>query len=144
MLQSIFPRRENPLDSLFDSAVSSVMSPYAKGRFTYVRNQIPLDLIDYGDELVLTADLPGYDSSGIQVNLEKDYLKIEVTNGEVSEDKTSGKILIRERIRHPMKRQVKLSEPIDSENAESKYLNGVLEIRLPKSNKSQIKVIPVN
>ena len=85
-----------------------------------------------------------YMEKAISEDLQKDYLKIEVTNGEVSEDKTSGKILIRERIRHPMKRQVKLSEPIDSENAESKYMNGVLEIRLPKSNKSQIIVIPVN
>lgn len=144
MLQSIFPRRENELDSFLDYAVSSGIAPYVKGRFAYVRNPIPLDLIDYGDELVLTADLPGYDSSDLQVNLEKDYLKIEVTNGEVSEDKTSGDMLIKERIRHPMKRQVKLGEPIDSANAESKYLNGVLEIRLPKSNKSQMKVIPVN
>lgn len=144
MLQAIFPRRENTLESFFDSAVSSVIYPYSKDRFSYYRSQIPVDLIDYGDELVLTVDLPGYDASDLQVALEKDYLNIEVTNGEVSENKTSGEILINERMRRSVKRQVKLGEPIDSENAEAKYLNGVLEIRLPKSHKSQIKEIPVH
>ncbi|MDC0035235.1 Hsp20/alpha crystallin family protein [Chloroflexi bacterium] len=144
MLQSMFPIHRNTIDSLFDSTVSAVLSPYPKRGVDSFRNKIPIDLIDNGQELVLIADLPGYNSSDIQVNLERDYLKIEVTNEDVSPKESGDRLLVNERSRASVKRYVKLTEPVDSENAKSKYSDGVLEIQLPKSHKSQIKVIPVN
>ena len=43
-----------------------------------------------------------------------------------------------------MKRAIKLPKPVDSDKAKSSYKDGVLEIVLPKSERTQIKVIPVN
>ncbi len=42
-----------------------------------------------------------------------------------------------------MKRDIKLPKPVYLDRAKSSYKDGVLEIVLPKSEKIQIKVIPV-
>ena len=51
--------------------------------------------------------------------------------------------LLKEWIKSSVKRVVKLPESVDSENAKSSYTKGVLECSLPKTQKSQVKVIPI-
>ena len=87
--------------------------------------------------------MPGVDPSSVDIQLEKDYLKIEVTNELQNSEKSSHKQLLKERVASSLKRVVKLPESVDSENARSSYTKGVLEVILPKSQKSQVKVIPI-
>ena len=70
-------------------------------------------------------------------------LKIEVTNELQNSEKSAHKQLLKERVESSFKRMVKLPESVDSENARSSYRKGVLEVILPKSQKSQVKVIPI-
>lgn len=51
--------------------------------------------------------------------------------------------MLKEWIKSSVKRVVKLPESVDSENAKSSYEKWVLECRLPKTQKSQVKVIPI-
>jgi len=51
--------------------------------------------------------------------------------------------LLKEWIKSSVKRVVKLPESVDSENAKSSYTKGVLEVSLPKTQKSQVKVISI-
>ncbi|MBA39539.1 MAG: hypothetical protein CL894_03210 [Dehalococcoidia bacterium] len=51
--------------------------------------------------------------------------------------------LLKEWIKSSVKRVVKLPESVESENAKSCCTKGVLECRLPKTQKSQVKVIPI-
>ena len=144
MLQLINQSPKNTIDSFFDSAVSSFLNPqYRSSLNSYKSNVLPIDLYDDGDNFIVNADLPGVDLSTVQIQLEKDYLKIEVVNELHDEDKPGPKQLVKERIKSPLKRVVKLPESVDSENAKSSYTKGVLEVVLPKSQKSQVKVIPI-
>ena len=68
---------------------------------------------------------------------------MEVVNNTQNDGKPEPAQLLKERVGSPVKRSVKLPESVDSENSKSSYTNGVLEVILPKSQKSQIKVIPV-
>ena len=104
---------------------------------------LPIELSDDGENFVIKADLPGVDRSSVDIQLEKDYLKIEVTNELQNSEKSAHKQLLKERVASSLKRVVKLPESVDSENAKSSYTKGVLEVILPKSQKSQVKVIPI-
>ena len=144
MLQLINPMQKNTVDSLFDSAITSFFRPeYRRSLNSYDRALLPIDLSDDGENFVIKADLPGVDPSSVDIQLEKDYLKIEVTNELQNSEKSAHKQLLKERVESSLKRMVKLPESVDSENARSSYTKGVLEVILPKSQKSQVKVIPI-
>ena len=144
MLQLINPVQKNTVDSLFDSAITSFFRPeYRRSLNSYDRTFLPIDLSDDGENFVIKADLPGVDPTSVNIQLEKDYLKIEVTNELQNSEKSAHKQLLKERVESSFKRMVKLPESVDSENARSSYTKGVLEVILPKSQKSQVKVIPI-
>ena len=144
MLQLINPMQKNTVDSLFDSAITSFFRPeYRRSLNSYDGTLLPIDLSDDGENFVIKADLPGVEPSSVDIRLEKDYLKIEVTNELQNSEKSAHKQLLKERVESSFKRMVKLPESVDSENARSSYRKGVLEVILPKSQKSQVKVIPI-
>ena len=144
MLQLINPVQKNTVDSLFDSAITSFFRPeYRRSLNSYDGTLLPIDLSDDGENFVIKADLPGVEPSSVDIRLEKDYLKIEVTNELQNSEKSAHKQLLKERVASSLKRVVKLPESVDSENAKSYYTKGVLEVILPKSQKSQVKVIPI-
>ena len=80
MLQLINPVQKNTVDSLFDSAITSFFRPeYRRSLKSYDRTFLPIDLSDDGENFVIKTDLPGVDPTSVNIQLEKDYLKIEVT-----------------------------------------------------------------
>ena len=52
-------------------------------------------------------------------------------------------LLLKVRIKSSLKRVVKLPEFVDSENTKSSYTKEIFEVSLPKTQKSQVKVIPI-
>ena len=52
--------------------------------------------------------------------------------------------LIRERPSGVFKRSIKLPVSVDSNKVSSTYINGVLEIVLPKQDQFRVKEIPIN
>jgi len=145
MLPLLNPANRSAIDSFFDSSLSSFLYPQFKNRtHTLGFSNMIIDLFEDDDNFTLKADLPGVDPSEVQIQLEKDYLEIEVSNKKPVQDEEVTKLLINERLNTRMKRAIKLPKPVDSDKAKSSYKDGVLEIVLPKSERTQIKVIPVN
>ena len=145
MLPLLNPANRSAIDSFFDSSLSSFLYPQFKNRtHTLGFSNMIIDLFEDDDNFTLKADLPGVDPSEVQIQLEKDYLEIEVSNKKPVQDEEVTKLLINERLNTHMKRAIKLLKPVDSDKAKSSYKDGVLEIVLPKSERTQIKVIPVN
>ena len=144
MLQLINPMQKNTVDSFLDSAITSFFRPeYGRSLNSYNRTLLPIDLYDDGENFVIKADIPGVDPSSVDIQLEKDFLKIEIINEPQNEENSGHTRLLKERIESSLKRVVKMPESVDSENAKSSYTKGVLEVILPKSQKSQVKIIPI-
>jgi HSP20 family protein len=144
MLTSMGPGNKSSIDSFFDSTVSSFLYPQFKNRtYEFGFSKMVIDLLEDGDNFTLKADLPGVLPSEMQIQLEKDCLEIEVSNKKPVQDEEAVKLLINERLNTHMKRSIKLPKPVDSDKAKSSYKDGVLEIVLPKSEKTQIKIIPI-
>ena len=95
----------------------------------------PVDLYEVGDELVVTAELPGIQKEQIQIEIQSEYLKVSVKEDileETEEEQTSHNYYRRERSISEASRIIKLPYLINKKTTKASYQNGVLEIRAPK------------
>ncbi|AJF25851.1 Hsp20/alpha crystallin family protein [Haloarcula sp. KBTZ06] len=98
---------------------------------------IPVDVVDEGDAFVVHADLPGYDSDDIDVQLVEDReVTISATSSREQES-TDGQYVQRERRQQSLSRSVRLPEAVDDDETTASYDDGVLTVRLAKVGHSE-------
>lgn len=90
-----------------------------------------IDVADYDDEIVVTADVPGFEKEDIDLTLSERTLTI-TAEREMESESGEGEYLRRERRSSSMRRSVRLPESVDEEGATASYRNGVLTVTLPK------------
>lgn len=93
---------------------------------------VNVDLEDRDDELVLTADLPGFDADDIDVRVTDRTLQLSAEHEETEETEAEeGEYIRRERHRRSVSRRVSLPRSVDTDEIEADYQNGVLTVTLP-------------
>jgi HSP20 family protein len=108
-----------------------------------VSETIRVDVVDDGDAYVVTADLPGFDRSDIEVTLANRRLELSAERETESEEEGPDYVR-RERRRGSLRRTVPLPERVDADGTEATYENGVLTVTLPKHEADSGTDIPVN
>jgi HSP20 family protein len=108
----------------------------------YHRSSIPMEMYETKDDLVIKAELPGFRREDIDISLEGDSLTIKATSKseELPEGATS---YLCERCYGEYSRAVTLPFAVDSGKVEATYENGLLHLRLPKSEEVKPKHIEV-
>ncbi len=104
---------------------------------------MPLDIQEVNDELVVAADLPGFDRDEIDVTIDGNMLSISAEHATESEDEQEGEFIHRERTQRSVKRSVTLPAAVEEEAVSATYKNGVLTVELKKSKKPKGKDIPI-
>ena len=104
---------------------------------------IPLDVVQDGDNLVVTASVPGTSKDDIDVSVDDNVLTIKAETGDSSSKETDG-YLLRERRTGSYYRALRLPETVDFENAESQFKNGVLTIKLPKLESKKARKLEIS
>ena len=99
----------------------------------------PVDIYEEGTELVIIVDLPGFQKKDIHVNISKDILTLRAKRVVEMESYT---IHFSQR---PSRIEKKIPLPYsipEDDNAKSKadYTNGVLKIRIPISNMTNVPI----
>lgn len=114
------------LEELFDR----MSREFGGGAFAGA-GSIAVDVEDRDDDVVVTADLPGYSKDDIDVTLADRTLRIaaESATEEVEDD---ADFLRRERRRTSVERSVRLPAAVEEEDVSATYKNGVLAVTLPK------------
>jgi HSP20 family protein len=92
-----------------------------------------VDLENRAEELVLTADLPGFSKEDIDVRVTDRTLRLEAEHEETSEGDETCEYVRRERRRTSIARSVPLPEAVDVDEISARYTDGVLTVRMPKS-----------
>jgi HSP20 family protein len=90
-----------------------------------------VDVVDDGDAIRITAEIPGVDRSDIHVDLEDEYLVLSGEKRLERRDEEQGAFRV-ERAFGTFQRVIPLPEGVDVERAEATFDNGTLIIRLPK------------
>lgn len=142
-------REETPLsrgfDSIFDDfrrSFDDMMAPFLPAR-TWLPTltqewpvRAPLvDLMDKGDKYVLKAELPGFNKEDVDIEINKDTLKLVAETKTTKEEKTE-EYLHRERTYSTCQRVINFPEEVDPAKVDAKMINGVLEVVAPKKEPS--------
>lgn len=103
-----------------------------------------VDVKETDKEIVVKAELPGIDEQDIEVLLSENALTIKGEKKEEKEEKTKQYHRV-ERAYGAFNRMIPLPGGMDMEKAKSIYKNGILTIKLPKTEtfKSKTKKIPI-
>lgn len=101
-----------------------------------------IELSESKEHYKVKADLPGLNKEDIDISFNEKTLTITGERKEVTEEE--GTNFYKKEINYgSFKKQIFLSEDINSENITASYNNGVLELVIPKSEKTQPRKIVV-
>jgi len=94
------------------------------------------------EELIITAELPGFDPKDIDISIDGDTLTISGSREpeQIGEDDVH---LRRERFAGRFKRTLQLPYKIESDKVDAAFENGVLKITLPRAEADKPKRITV-
>lgn len=101
-----------------------------------------VNVFSQGEHVVVTAELPGLRLEDIDLSITGDVLTL---RGErrLEQDVDEDSCARRERGMGAFVRSIQLPERVTADKAEARYVNGVLEVRIPKSPEAQPKRVAI-
>jgi HSP20 family protein len=101
-----------------------------------------VDVFDTPEAVVVKAQIPGVSKEHIQVDVTEDVLTLK---GEMKEEETKEeKNYYRREFRYgAFARSIPLPATVKGDQATAQLKEGILEIRIPKSDKGKAKQIPI-
>jgi HSP20 family protein len=101
-----------------------------------------LDVAETDSEYKITAELPGMSRDDIDVTLEQGRLTISGTKEEEQKEEKENYVRT-ERSYGSFTRTVPLPATVDEENIEANFKDGVLSLRLPKTEEARGRKVPI-
>lgn len=121
------------MDELFDSFFERGFEPHIFRPFGRFARFPSIDLLDEGKSLVLRAQVPGFLKEDLEALVRDDSVTIIGRHRARGEENREG-YYSREIMESDFQRSLALPVKVKPKEAIAKYLNGMLEIRIPKSN----------
>jgi HSP20 family protein len=101
-----------------------------------------LDVFEEKDEIVVKADLPGMNKDEIEVTVTENVVTIKGEKKKEEEVKEKD-YYRRERSYGSFVRSVELPSEVKSDQIKANFKDGVLEVRMPKTEEAKKKSVPV-
>ena len=102
----------------------------------------PVDFEDKDDEVVVVAEIPGFDENDVQIEVMDNRLILRGQKDLENEERGSNYYRL-ERGVTEFTRVIPLPPGIDADNARAKFKNGLLRVVLPKAEDARAKRIEV-
>ena len=109
---------------------------------TATRGNLALDLFEDGDNMEVTATLPGMNPEDVEIIVQGDVLTIKGEHKQQQERK-QGNYHLRERRVGAFYRAIQLPCPVQPDKAQAEFRNGVLYLTLPKAEETKPKTIRI-
>ena len=103
---------------------------------------MPMDAYRRGDQFFVHFDLPGVDSSSIDLTVEKNVLTVTAERTWHRQD--DDQIVVVERPQGSFSRQLFLGEGVDTERVAASYDQGVLTLTIPMAEKAKPRRVQVS
>ena len=125
--------RYEPFGDAFDDLLKGFfVRPVAYEGRPVAAAQIKIDVSEKGNAYVVHAEIPGVKKEDIQVNIDGDQVSISAETRSEKEVKEDERVLHRERHYGKVARVFRLGADIDQSAANAKFVDGGLELTLPK------------
>lgn len=145
-MRYLVTRKSNPVNMFneFDSYLNGVFNNFG---ITEQQGRFAVDVIKNENDYQLTADLPGFADSEIDLQIENNILTISASHQsdsekDTDEDNAKG-YLLRERKEASYKRTFSLPEDIAGEGIEAQTINGQLILSIPRAEKKKPQQIKI-
>ena len=102
-----------------------------------------VDLIDRETEIVVRAELPGVSKDDLEITLAEGTVTIEAHTTAEKKEEEEGKYYRREMSRGEFRRTVGLPAEVDEAKAKATFTDGILELTLPKLEKTPKRSVRV-
>lgn len=140
------PRWIQPWKDFFDEMREAFEESFEKSlrhiKMPFEVSAPSVDVIDKGDEILVSAEIPGVDKKDLHVTVTED--KITISGETKFEEELKGKNFYRsERKYGKFTRTVPLPELVDTKTAKASYKNGVLNISIKKQKPIKEKEIEI-
>jgi len=158
MIEAV-PRREidifDEMDRMFDTMFHhgwhggwlrpfrEVWPQWAKLDETFDVGTPRVDVIDRDKEMLVRAEVPGVDKKDLHLDLTERHLCIKGERRR-EETKEEGELVRSEIARGTFSRTILLPEDLDFDKAKADFKDGILEIHLPKTHKTERRHIKVD
>jgi HSP20 family protein len=100
-----------------------------------------VDIFENQDEILLVADMPGVDRDAIRIDVDQKVLTIAAARPD--DTPSAARILGGVPARFDWKRVFALSDAVDPERIAATYRDGVLEVRLPRHERTRPRRIAI-
>ena len=136
--------RYSPFDEAFDDLFKGFfVRPVAYDDRAQPQVSIRMDVTEGDQAYVVNAEIPGVKKEDIQVTIEGNQVAISAEAKTHREQKDGEKLLRSERSYGKAYRAFTLAQDVDEASAEAKYVDGVLELTLPKKAVTSAKRLSV-
>lgn len=135
-------KRRDPFRDTMERMERFLESFQELGRVLPESSKVPVDVEETGDEIVVTADLPGVEKDRIEVEATSESLNISAREERAVEEEQKN-FYRKERSTRSLSRRISLPAKVDPDSAEASHENGVLTVRLQKSGKDEKKEVEV-
>jgi HSP20 family protein len=116
--------------------------PFSNGQSFAPSAWVPAtDIVEQGDGLRISLELPGLKIEDVKITLENFVLTVKGEKKQVSEEK--GTVYRYERSYGSFERSFTLPNTVDAEKVSASFENGVLIVSIPKSEKAKSREIQV-
>jgi HSP20 family protein len=137
---SDFDRLWNDIDRLFSDRANRSRSAFPVSGF-----RPAIDLYDADDQLVVKALIPGAKPEDLQLSLEQNVLTIQGSYGyRLPDERARNLTWYRQEIgQGQFVESISLPVPVNAEQIQATFEDGILTVRLPKAEQARTKSIPI-
>jgi len=121
----------------WDRAVESLQSDRGQ------RSIVPaMDVVEAEDHLLITTELPGMKKEDVKITIENGVLAISGEKKNASEEEQKGFHLMERRF-GAFRRTVTLPRKLDAAKAQASFEDGVLAVRIPRSEEAKPRELEI-
>ena len=137
--------RFNPLEEAFENVFRGVpvWLPSREMR-ALAPTQVRMDVSENDKEYVVLAEMPGVKKEEISVTIDGNEVTVSAEVKQEKDIKDGETVLRAERYYGKIQRVFTLENEVDEAAAQAKYLDGVLELKLPKKTVAAAKRLAVH
>lgn len=136
--------RYTPFGEIMDQMFNNFMGRPLRILEEETGMQVRTDLAEDEKAYTIKAEIPGVKKEDIHVTVDGNRVSISAETKRESEEKEGAKVIRSERYYGKVYRSMLLENDVDQSEAEAKYADGVLTLRLPKKPGSTTKQLTVN
>lgn len=134
MFKKISPRRSSPLQGQFKDLYGMMDDFFTENINFSANTNFKVDVRELEDSYLVEAELPGFKKDEVKISFKNGELTIDAEKKEEAEESSKDKNYVHREMRYSSMSRTLYFENVEKEGLKAKLNDGILEIKVPKTN----------